>query len=292
MKSRKELPLSMEEFRMQVEANKVKGKVIGLTGYATAGKDAVADILVEKFGYVKVGWSDKLCDIALEIDPIVWVGWIPRRLRSVVRQRGWIEAKRIPSVRKYLQWLGTDVMRAIIGDDVWVDAAMPTIKNHIRNGTNVVITNCRFDNEVDALESINGVLALVERPGVGPVNDHVSDAGNVFNRKTFTVENDGSKEDLYKWAEALHEAVSLEHPNPEANMAVFGKIIKRAIASGVKLVLGVAAPGSDASDEWMSRHQIECSVIDSGVKVTIDGQYAGQVKYSSNVLEVDSIIAR
>ena len=36
--------------------------VIGLTGYAQSGKDTLASILVEKYGYSRVAFGDKIRD--------------------------------------------------------------------------------------------------------------------------------------------------------------------------------------------------------------------------------------
>ena len=37
-------------------------EVIGLTGYAQSGKDTVASILVEKYGYRRIAFADKIRD--------------------------------------------------------------------------------------------------------------------------------------------------------------------------------------------------------------------------------------
>jgi len=37
--------------------------IIGLSGYASAGKDSVAQILVEKFGYKRMAFADAIRDI-------------------------------------------------------------------------------------------------------------------------------------------------------------------------------------------------------------------------------------
>lgn len=277
---------------MEIHTKTTPAKLIGLTGYATSGKDALADCLVENLGYVKIGWADRIYDMALSLNPCFWYVWRPRRLKWIVDKIGWVKAKRIPKVRRYLQWLGSDVVREIIGEDAWIRATMPKILDYVRNGKSVVVTNCRFKNEAEALEKVGGYIVLVERPGVGAVNDHISESGELFSSATFRVINDKGLEDLVQWAQALDSAIEGVHPNEDMNMIPFFKAIRKGIASGVQLVLSTAAPASEMTETWMNRHRIECSYIDEGVEVFVDGKSAGKVRYSDNILEVDAKIAR
>jgi hypothetical protein len=80
-------------------------------------------------------------------------------------------------VRQFLQRLGNDA-REIIRDDVWVSIAEKHIKSWIDEGFNVVLTDTRYPNEATMVRSFdNGFVVKVDRPGVGPVNSHVSDKG-------------------------------------------------------------------------------------------------------------------
>ena len=68
--------------------------IIGLTGYAQSGKDSVAKILVEKHGFIRVAFADRIRDFVFDADPIyTWVGNEPRYLRSFIESEGWEEAK-------------------------------------------------------------------------------------------------------------------------------------------------------------------------------------------------------
>jgi hypothetical protein len=50
----------------------------------------------------------------------------------------------------------------------------------------------RFDNEVAAIQGRKGVLVKVKRPGVGPVNDHVSDRGLPDDAFDLILDNDST----------------------------------------------------------------------------------------------------
>ena len=144
--------------------------IIGLTGYAQSGKDTFASILVEKYGYSRIAFADKIRDFLYGINPMV--GCSPTGyLQDLVNLVGWDKAKQEPQVRRLLQDLGISA-RDIISEDIWVTAALSSVNKDQR----VVITDVRFENEAAMIKSMGGQLWRVKRSGVGPVNDHVSES--------------------------------------------------------------------------------------------------------------------
>lgn len=113
------------------------------------------------------------------------------------------------TVRDLLQKLGTDAMRNGLHENVWVNALMADYKMHkehfndIANGRetgdgypNWIITDTRFPNEAQAIKEKGGVVIKVERPGVGPVNDHPSEVALKDYSFDYIINNDGSLDDL------------------------------------------------------------------------------------------------
>lgn len=141
--------------------------ILGLSGYARSGKDTAAAELAAH-GWQRVAYADKMKQFLLALDPVL-------SERSRVSQRvaalGWDGAKSHPEVRRLLQRLGTDAGRSVLGENVWVDAAL----NALDPDKNYVVTDARFPNEADAIRSRGGVVLRIERPGVHPVNAHVSE---------------------------------------------------------------------------------------------------------------------
>jgi hypothetical protein len=277
---------------MQISTKSTTAKLIGLTGFAGAGKDSFADHLVRELDYVKVGFADKLYELALKLDPIVWKFPFPQRLSKIVAKLGWTKAKRIKRVRKYLQWLGTEVCRDTFGPDFWVKTMDPVISGLLRDGKSVVITNCRFKNEAEYIETLGGSIVSVRRHGVGPVNNHVSDQGEAFEFSVFDVVNDRTEEDLKQWAYACHAAIHGTHPNPLRNLPPFEAAVHRALASGIELVLQIAAPASVEAQKWRERHRLEVAASTEDILVLVDGEAAGKVSYNDNVVAVEAKIAR
>lgn len=177
--------------------------VVGVAGYAGAGKDTVADILVEDFGFEKMSFADPLREMALAIDPIIGLDYSWDKFGTVVRysqaleEVGYNEAKfKYPEIRQFLQRLGTDAVRNVIGHDTWTYLASKRVQEAFERGVpGVVFADVRFRNEAEELSKYGSVIR-VERPGIGPAGDHVSEHdldGYDFHR---IIQNDGTIDDL------------------------------------------------------------------------------------------------
>lgn len=165
--------------------------LIGLCGYAGAGKDTAAKALLWN-GWEHASFAAKLKDFALKVNPLISVhpgmpgyasivgtGGTDLTPKHVVHVRyadyldlvGAEQAKTNPEVRQLQQRIGTDAGRKVLGDNVWVDAAM----DDLPAGKNVVFTDVRFPNEAAAIQDAGGYVIRISRPGHGPVNNHPSE---------------------------------------------------------------------------------------------------------------------
>lgn len=169
--------------------------IIGLTGYAQSGKDEVAKILVEKYGFERRAFADNIRHMLYELNPMV--NGEPLQIRIDVE--GWDKAKQHPEVRRLLQVLGVSA-RNHLGEEVWINAFLYSLDME----KNYVISDVRFENEAIAIKhcSYQGVVKIpgeiwrIERPGVGPVNNHVSEKGVENISADRTLLNSGTLEDL------------------------------------------------------------------------------------------------
>lgn len=154
--------------------------LIGLTGYAGAGKDTAADYLVKNHGFERVAFADKLKALVYEQNPDV----AGQPLRVAVDSEGWDAAKRsYPAVRELLQRTG-QAHREVFGEDFWIDQVLPKTKPRFpavvfgelggRPG-GTVVTDVRYANEAARIRALGGIVVRIERPGVGPANDHVTE---------------------------------------------------------------------------------------------------------------------
>lgn len=177
-------------------------QLLAIGGYATSGKDALADILVEELGWYKTYMSKPLEQALLTLDPFVGINaeagaYI--RYSAFHAAVGYDETKKNFEVRRLLQTLGTEIGRDMFSPNVWVDLVRMEASKQLDNDKNVVVTGIRYPNELSAFRSLGGRSVWVERPGVSPVNSHSSD--NTLDHHSFDiwVPNYGSLEDLRAW---------------------------------------------------------------------------------------------
>jgi hypothetical protein len=164
--------------------------VIGLTGYAQSGKDTLASILVERYGYRRVAFADAIREFIYEVNPMVAcspTGY----LKDLVNLVGWDNAKQEPQVRRLLQDLGV-AARKLIDEDIWVKVALRSVSP----GDRVVITDVRFENEAKHISELGGQLWRVKRPGVEAVNAHISETQMDGYKVDQIFLNNGSIDDL------------------------------------------------------------------------------------------------
>lgn len=182
--------------------------IIGLNGYAGSGKDTIAAIiqylLCKSVGELDLemvvkyydkhewwlthqsGWeikkfAGKLKTIASLLTGIPVEMFENRTFKEQHLSKEWTRHGLPLTVREFLQRLGTDCLRNNLCDNTWVNALMVDYKALSYNDDeqheypNWIITDCRFNNEAIAIKNKGGVLIRVDRPGVTPVNRHVSE---------------------------------------------------------------------------------------------------------------------
>lgn len=172
--------------------------IVGLGYRKRSGKDALADMMVEKHGFQKISFADPL----------------KRGLREMLGlsdEQLWGDEKEIIdtywgySPRKMLQMIGTDLMRRQFDSGVWVKATMA----HIRNSDHdrFVIPDCRFPNECLAVAMEGGITVNVHRPSLGPIEDaHESEiAGSRANWMATIVNKEGEPDLMLEEIERIIE---------------------------------------------------------------------------------------
>jgi hypothetical protein len=163
--------------------------IIGLSGYAQSGKDSVAEVLVNEYGYTRLAFADNIRELLLAVNPTLSDGF---KLNFLIRSSGWDSVKvRYPEVRKMLQDVGI-TGRKLLGPRLWIDGVF----DNVLPGERYVITDVRFKNEAQELSFYGGRLWRVERPGVGPVNAHISETDVINAPVDQIIVNGGTLEDL------------------------------------------------------------------------------------------------
>jgi hypothetical protein len=163
--------------------------IIGLHGAAGSGKDTAAEMLMAD-GYA---WYSFAMPIKAALNAMF--GWD----MSMWEDRVWKETV-IPQLGKsprYLaQTLGTEWGRELINPDLWTILGQEAVVQCIANGTSLVISDVRFENEAEMIRCHGGSIVHIYRDGVEEVEDHASEAGIRFHPADVFLDNSGTMEEL------------------------------------------------------------------------------------------------
>ncbi|WP_282793685.1 hypothetical protein [Streptomyces sp. CC224B] len=181
---------------------------IALIGRARSGKDTVAARLVDRYAYTRVAIADPLKAMCLRVNPIIdyepsGFGQLPIHLTDTVRRSGWEHAKdTYPEVRRVLQSVGREVRNLDPG--FWLGLALDKIGAADHWHLPVVVTDCRYPNEAEALVQRGFKVVRIIRPGVPrPIREHESETALDEYPADVTVANIGTVEDLNSLADKL-----------------------------------------------------------------------------------------
>jgi hypothetical protein len=139
--------------------------IIGICGFIGSGKDTVADYLVNLHHFRRESFANTLKDAVSAV-----FGWDRTMLEGRTKQaREWREQQDnwwtnrlgiVITPRWVLQNWGTEVCRNGFHDDIWI----ASLENKLRNSTDdVVISDCRFPNEIKAIKQAGGIVVRVVR---------------------------------------------------------------------------------------------------------------------------------
>lgn len=140
--------------------------IIGICGFIGSGKDTIADYLVNLHQFRRESFANTLKDAVSQI-----FGWdrtmIEGRTKAAREWREqvdpwWAQRLNMPNLtpRWILQQWGTEVCRAGFHDDIWI----ASLENKLRNSQDdVVISDCRFPNEILAIKKAGGIVVRVTR---------------------------------------------------------------------------------------------------------------------------------
>lgn len=152
-----------------------KHLLIGITGFIGCGKDTAANYLVNNYNFRRESFAGTLKDAVSAV-----FGWDREMLEGQTAQSReareqvdtwWANRLNIPNLtpRWVLQHWGTEVLRHGFHNDIWI----ASIENKLRNATsNIVISDCRFPNEMQAIKNLGGYLVWVQRGELPDWYDH------------------------------------------------------------------------------------------------------------------------
>lgn len=203
--------------------------IIGICGFIGSGKDTVADYLVNFHEFRRESFANTLKDAVSSV-----FGWDRTLLEGRTKEARewreqvdpwWAERLDMPTLtpRWVLQYWGTEVCRRAFHDDIWI----ASLENKLRNSRDhVVISDCRFPNEITSIKRAGGKIIWVKRGALPDWYEtavsansghnfaiqelkikkiHASETAWVGTEFDAVIENDSTIDDLYKQISNLLE---------------------------------------------------------------------------------------
>ena len=179
--------------------------IIGICGFKSSGKDTIAEYLIKEYGFKKVSFASTLKDIIS-----IMFGWSRDKLEGITKEDRewrekidpwWSKTLKIPllSPRYVMQYFGTDLFRNHFHEDIWVKIVENKLHKYLEEdiSCNVVITDCRFNNEINMILQLGGKIIQVHRNSSREVKCiHSSEIEWIRCHKDYDIENVGTIKEL------------------------------------------------------------------------------------------------
>jgi len=176
--------------------------IVGFGHRARVGKDTAGDCLVAQ-GWERLAFADLVRQVLYVLDPVVDPVSTNYYfcLKNMVDTMGWEMTKENTEVRGLLQKLGHG-LREILDPGVWCRPVVDKAELLDEDGVNVVITDVRYINEIEAIWQAGGRVYRIDR-----AVPHLSHPGeeqlDEFQGWDGIIDNNGSIEDLDSQVRAL-----------------------------------------------------------------------------------------
>ena len=187
--------------------------IIAICGFQSSGKDTIASYLVERLNFKKLSFAACLKDIVS-----IMFDWPRDKLEGLTKEdrkwreevdEWWATELNMPNLtpRYVLQYFGTELFRVHWNQDIW----LKVIEKKINQYRNIVITDCRFPNEIEMLKKYNAKFIHIHRQmpswfkSYQEGNDveeasklHISEKEWIRTNPDFIINNDGTLDELYE----------------------------------------------------------------------------------------------
>ena len=173
--------------------------LIGFSGKKGSGKSFFADYLVNNKLFIKLSFASPLKEITK-----ILFNLSDEDVKDPIKKE-LINPKFNASPRELMQWLGTDIMREEFNKkfnysgSIWIDSIKDKVKTLLDNNKDVVIDDVRFQNEVDMIHSLGGIVINLRNDLDNTLNNSTSTHSSENQKLTFNYEivNDKSYSNTY-----------------------------------------------------------------------------------------------
>ena len=144
--------------------------IIGLVGFIGSGKNSAAEYLIAAYNFKQESFASSLkdtlsCIFGWNRNKLEGISELDREWRNQI-DPWWAQQLNMPDLtpRKMLQQIGTDLFRDHFHNDIWIASLENKLQKYSEN---IVVTDCRFPNEIEAIRKLGGIIVRVKR-GIEP----------------------------------------------------------------------------------------------------------------------------
>lgn len=165
--------------------------IIGILGKKNSGKDVCGNYFENKFNFTKYHYADPLKKILHELLDLTNEQLYGDKKEIVDERYGM-------TPRFMMQYVGTDLLRNKFISDVWIKKFENIYKNN--KNINYCICDVRFQNEVDSIHNLGGIIIKINRKlDIHQTDKHVSENEiDNINNYDFELNNDSNINELYE----------------------------------------------------------------------------------------------
>lgn len=250
-------------------------KIFLITGRKRAGKDTLADIMLEQTSGVKESFAQPMKNVACLL-----FGWGTATLEN---EKETIDPVFGISPRQFLQVFGTDFMQLFLsekfpdyakttGRAFWAKNLIERVKEYEDSNWSpspsiVVVSDLRFPHEVETLQNAfpNDVVVIrVERPSLNSIDMHPSELEMNSIIADYIIHNEGTLEEYQNTCKEFCVKLGLTKPKKiyiagpitgkkNHNQEAFNKAKDRLQIKGYKVIspLEIVKPGTKSWEYYM-----------------------------------------
>ena len=209
-----------EQHVKKVKLNKKRGKLVATSGKEGTGKSTICTYLQNEHGFI----SYSIASVLKKIVSIIF-NWPYEILLADTEERAQARLKlperlvcgKMWNFRTALQFVGTDLLRTHMGENIFCDIADAEIESLLEQGHNVCVSDPRFANEIEMVQKKGGVLFAVYRNDndlIALPNEHVSTNEFIKHlQHMYKIPNKGTKEELYHMMFGIINKILADDPN-------------------------------------------------------------------------------
>jgi len=185
--------------------------IVVLVGSIGSGKSTACEYLVESWGFKETSFAEPIKKFAISL------GFEEKDVYGTQEEKLRVNPYWGISGREFMQKFGTDIMRKnskVLSEEitnVWIKAVECKMKKAKDQGTHLVVSDGRFEDEIEAVRTYGGIVIKLSRSDTTFDLTHESEKNFDKIKADYEYNNNGTKEDLYTFLKNVVMLLEFDH---------------------------------------------------------------------------------